>query len=189
MYQVRTAQPVGTRSAAYSLYVVDYETGKQLLLLENVADSDTWRPSIDRNEIRYYMVNETTIDGGATAPGVPSAVATLVRYDLTRGPIEEIPNVASYAVMPDGSSGITAEVLAGQRLPVLHFRFADGTDRVLGAAPDRCRARASGACTGWAARTVRSAFCRTPPPRSPRTSARTSRASCSMRTRPGPCSR
>src|SRR5688500_709287 len=97
MFQVRKTPAQPPRSAAYELWLVNYETGETRLLLENVADRDGWRTQVDPAGLRYVMVDERQVDGGSMV-GAPSPVGTLVRLDLVRGVLERIPDVTSFSL-------------------------------------------------------------------------------------------
>jgi hypothetical protein len=128
-YEVRTSAPLGGRGATYDLRMVRYEDGEQRTVIENIADRIEWWPQSEPEPdyVRYYMVNETAIAGSGTAD---TPVATLVRLTLSRGVLEQIEDVSSYQV--EGRRFWYRTAKAGQRLPDLHYRFDDGTERLLG---------------------------------------------------------
>jgi hypothetical protein len=143
MFQERVATAMPPRSAVYNLWLVSYDTAEKRVLLSNVADRDSWRPQSDGKGVRYVMVDEHFVDGGS-AVGVPAAVGTLVRFDLSKGELERIPEVSTFSVNQSGQF-FYRTVTAGSRLPDLRLRTLAGTDRALGpsagtaqiAGPDR----------------------------------------------------
>jgi hypothetical protein len=131
LFQVRTAPAMPPRSATYDLWLANYDTGETRLLLQNVADRDSWRMQADMAGIRYVMVDESSVDGGSNI-GVPAPVATLVRLDLTMGVLERIPNVSTFSLGAPKGEFFYRTVAPGAHLPELHFRTSQGTDRDLG---------------------------------------------------------
>jgi hypothetical protein len=130
LFQERTSTALPPRSAVYNLWIVNYETGEQRLLVQNVSAREAWRTQADGKGIRYLMVDEHFIEGGSST-GVSAPVGTLVRLDLTRGELERIPEVSTFQTNADGQF-FYRTVAAGSRLPELHLRTSQGNDRSLG---------------------------------------------------------
>jgi hypothetical protein len=131
LFQVRTSLAMPPRSATYDLWLANYDTGETRLLLQNVADRDSWHVQADRTGVRYVMVDEQSIDGGSSV-GVPSPAGTLVRLDLVKGVLERIPNVSTFSLAGPNGQFFYRTVTPGARLPELHFRTSTGSDRDLG---------------------------------------------------------
>jgi hypothetical protein len=98
--------------------------------IAGVSERAGWEPHIDANGIRYYMVGEHVAQGPPPVGSTP--VATLVRLDLARGPVEQIPDVIGDSANFRSRVFYYRRAVAGARLPELHYRNAAGADRSLG---------------------------------------------------------
>jgi hypothetical protein len=125
-FEQRKSEPTPGRGGLLDSYLVAWDDATLRPL--NTGRSDRWGVQADALGFRYYMNEERTFSPTSGAAGVP--VATLVQVSLTAGRQQSWPDVSSYQTA--GAAIIYRQMVAGRPQPQIHWRLADGRDRVIG---------------------------------------------------------